>query len=372
MAALTVPVLAACGQTAAPVSSGAAPGSAAPSGDWQAQWNSWMEGAKKEGKLVFASSPSPAARVQIPEAFKKAFGVEVEYLGGPSSDLANRLRSEQAANQYTVDVTLSGADTTYLILYGQHMTEPLRPHLIRPDVLDPKAWRVGKVWFMDPEGQYIARASDYASQNLWVNTDFIPADAIKSWKDLLKPEYKGKISSYDPVKNGSGAQMAAFLWTKLGADYAKSLYVDQQVAIASDYRQLSDWTGRGTYPIEMAGRGEDHDQLKKDGFKVVPLGPFPEAPGTKSAGFGLVNMLKSPPHPNAANLFVNWILSKEGQIAWNNSQKTVSIRTDVDNSWLTEDIVPKPGLDYFDTYDWDYTLHGYPKANGAVKKLLGQ
>ncbi len=370
-AIVSLPLLAACGgQNAAPASSAAsAPASGA--GGWQTQWNSWMDGAKKEGKLVLASAPSPDARTQIPEAFKKAFGVDVEYIGGPSSDLANRLRTEQAANQNSVDVTLSGSDTTYLVLYGQKMTDPVKPWLIHPEAIDASKWRHGKVWFMDPDQQYIVRASNYVSQMLWINTDYVKSDAIKAWHDLLKPEFKGKITAYDPVKNGSGAQMAAFLWTKFGGDFCKSLFVDQQVKVVQDYTQLTDYLARGTYPIELAGRGEDHERLKKQGFKVQPLGALSDAAGTVSAGFGLTNLIKNPPHPNAAKLFLNWILTKDGQIAWNNSQKTVSVRTDVDNSWLTVDIVPKQGLEYFDTYDWDYTLNGYPKANKAIKELLG-
>lgn len=376
LATAGMPLLAACGGTAAPASSaGAASPRSAPSGSasgWQQQWNSWIEGAKNEGKLVLGSAPSPDARVQIPAAFKKAFGIDIEYLGGPSSDLANRIRSELTAGQSSVDVTLSGADTTYLVLYGEHMTDPVKPYIIHPEVLDVKAWRASKVWYMDPDQQYIIRASNYVSQQVWVNTDQIKTDAIKAWKDLLKPEYKGKIATYDPVKNGSGAQLAAFLWTKFGEGFVKDLFLGQEAKITQDYRQLSDWLGRGIYPIGLANRGEDDEKLKKDGFKVEAAGPFSDAAGTVSAGFGLTNFIKKAAHPNAAKLFLNWILMKDGQIAWNKSQKTASVRTDVDNSWLTEDIVPKPGLEYFDTYDWDYTTTGYPKANKAVKQLLGQ
>ncbi|HLG69149.1 MAG TPA: extracellular solute-binding protein [Chloroflexota bacterium] len=372
--ALALGGLAACGgSSAAPASSSAsAAAKASGSGDWQAQWNSWIDGAKKEGKLVFGGPPSQDARVQLPEAFNKAFGVTVEYIGGPSSDLANRIRSEQSAGQSSVDVTLSGSDTTYLVLYGQHMTEPVKPWLIRPDVLDPKAWIHGSVWYMDPEQQYIVRASNYLSQLIWVNTDQVKADAITAWHDLIKPEYKGKIIAYDPVKNGSGAQMAAFVWTKFGEDFAKQLFIGQDVKIVQDYTQLGDNIARGTYPIALAGRGEDLEKLKSQGFKVQALGPMSDAPSTVSAGFGLTNMIKNPPHPNAAKLFVNWILTKDGQTVWNNSQKTASVRTDVDNSWLKEDIVPKAGQEYFDTYDWDYTLNGYPKANKAIKDLLAK
>src|SRR5712692_2965449 len=148
-------LLAACGQGSPHLASPTAVGEGQAGGDWQKQWDSWVAGAKKEGKLVLASGPSPEARIKIPETFGKKFGVEVEYLGGPTSDLANRLRSEQAGNQFTGDVSLSGSDSSYLVLLGEHLTEPVKPHLIHPEALDPRAWTAGKVWFMDPEEQYI-------------------------------------------------------------------------------------------------------------------------------------------------------------------------------------------------------------------------
>src|SRR3989442_515370 len=79
-ASLGAVALAACGQAAAP----GTPSSSSATQGWQQQWDSWVAGAKKEGQLVLATGPSPEARVKVPEAFKKAFGVDVEYLGGSS------------------------------------------------------------------------------------------------------------------------------------------------------------------------------------------------------------------------------------------------------------------------------------------------
>src|SRR5712692_3171863 len=152
-AGLGTVALAACGQTASPTSPA---GSAAPSSavkaagsgtdapaDWQRQWDSWAAGAKKEGKLVLGTGPSPEARVKVPEAFKKAFGVDVECLGGSSSELANRLRSEQAANQYTVDISVSGAGTSYATFHAEKMVMPIKPSIINPEALDPNVWTSG-------------------------------------------------------------------------------------------------------------------------------------------------------------------------------------------------------------------------------------
>src|SRR5438105_3047895 len=180
-ASLGALALASCGQSAISASSGAsatsagkpAGGTGAATGDWQQQWDSWLAGAKKEGKLVLATGSSPEARVKVPEAFKKAFGVDVEYLGGSSSELANRLRSEQAANQYTVDISVSGAGTSYATFYAEKMVMPIKPSIINPEALDPNAWTSGKgVWYMDPTSEYFVRVSNVASPQIVVNTEF--------------------------------------------------------------------------------------------------------------------------------------------------------------------------------------------------------
>ncbi|HEX8966472.1 MAG TPA: hypothetical protein VF937_01245 [Chloroflexota bacterium] len=57
--------------------------------------------------------PDPGASTRIPDAFKQFSGIDMEYLAGNSSQLASRIQSERAAGQYTIDVSLSGADTVY-------------------------------------------------------------------------------------------------------------------------------------------------------------------------------------------------------------------------------------------------------------------
>ncbi len=80
------------------------------------------------------------------------------------------------------------------------------------------------------------------------------------------------------------------------------------------------------------------------------------------------------PHPNAAKLFVNWIVTREGQEVWHSTQRTVSLRVDVDSSrWAPAYVIPRPGVDYFDSYGWDFTLDSRdPKDLDALKKLIGR
>jgi len=68
-----------------------------------------------------------------------------------------------------------------------------------------------------------------------------------------------------------------------------------------------------------------------------------------------LSYLQQAPHPNAAKVFANWIASKEGTSIYGGIDGSAAVRTDLDSStWLEADLVPKPGGDYFDVYDFKY------------------
>src|SRR5712692_9073165 len=132
-------VLAACGGSAEPAgsaagaSSGAASSAAKPApGSAAAQavagsWDDLVAAAKKEGKVVVSGPPDPEARVKLPPAFKDKFGIELEYLGGNSSQLAARIESERNAGQFSMDASVSGSDTMFDTFYKNKWIDPLKP-----------------------------------------------------------------------------------------------------------------------------------------------------------------------------------------------------------------------------------------------------
>ncbi len=346
---------------------------ASAAGDWQAKWNSLVAAAKKEGKLTLAVAPGggATARTAIPPAFKEDFGIDVEVLVGPSSQLVTRLKLEQTSGIHSVDVTIGGADTMYQSFYGDKLIAPIKDQFINPDATDPKHWEVGKMWFMDPEEQSILRISSGVTGFGAVNTKLVnPAD-IQSWNDLLKPQFKGKLATFDPTINGAGGQHAAYLEYKFGPDFIKKLYVDQQPVKTQDNRQLADWVGRGNYPIAISMNAVNIEELKSNGLPVKELASYKDAPGYLTGGSGLMAELKDPPHPNAAQLFVNWMAMDRGQLVYNKPLQQISPKTTVKSDWAPSYVVPKEGVDYTDSYSWDYTLNVYPKAFEVVQKTVG-
>src|SRR5207248_4774911 len=186
------------------------------------------------------------------------------------------------------------------------------------------------------------------NRTLTLNTERVRPSEIQSWYDLLKPEYREKIVTYDPLVPGAATNQSAELYLNLGADFVRRLYVDQQPFVTRDHRQSADMLARGTYPIALSLQQQEVGRLAEEGFAVRAIPNPPESPDSLSAGFGHLGILDRAPHPNAAQLFVNWLLTREGQQLWQNAQLQVSVRNDLDDSAVPREWLPQPGVDYFD------------------------
>ncbi|HWP58115.1 MAG TPA: extracellular solute-binding protein [Candidatus Acidoferrales bacterium] len=338
---------------------------------WEKEWKETLAKAKQEGKVVVATSPDPIMR-EISARFKERFGIAVEHLAGRSSQLASRLRSERQAGVYTVDVFMGGIQTVATILYREKMLDPLKPALVLPEVTDAKKWKKGKVWFVDPEEKYVARPFSTVSGLLHFNTDFVKPSELATAKDLLNPKWRGKISSEDPTTPGSGSNTAARIYAQMGEEFMRKLYIEQRPMITRERRQLTDWLARGTYPISFGAHDTDVDKMKKEGFPLQEIFGFPDMPPALTGSPWQLVLMAGAPHPNAAKVFVNWMLSKEGLQIYARGEEAATLRTDVDESFLPPERIPRPGINYFDTFDWEWTVSGKEKVRLRLKEILGR
>jgi len=336
---------------------------------WETKWNQLVAAAKQEGKIVFAAAPDPLMRKHIPEKFSARFGIRVEYLAGRSNDMAAKLQFERASGIYSVDAITAGVQSMSGAFYKEKLIDPLKPVLILPEVVDRSKWKGGKLWFIDPEEQYILRLFNSASSIFFINTRFVPFAEIKSVRDLLKPKWRGKISVFDPTDAGTGSNTAAALYVQFGEEFVKNLLVDQKPVFSRDKRQMEDWLARGTYPISFGARGDEVERLRKEGFPIVkPV--LPDLMDTVGAASGLLALANRAPHPNAARLFLNWLASREGAEVFSRAQLHATTRNDVDESFLPVEVIPRPGVKYFDTYDWEFTNTTKEKVRLLLKNLL--
>ncbi len=336
-------------------------------------WNKLVADAQKEGKVVIIAPPDQEVRESIPKAFKEKYGITVDYLGGRSSDMAGRLRAERSSGIYTVDAALSGMLTMASIFYTEKMLDPLRPALIDPNVTDGSKWKSGKLWFIDPEDGYILRLFSTRTAMFYMNTTYVKPEEVKTAQDLLNPKFKGKIITSDPTLPGIGSSDSARFYIQYGEDFVKKLYLDQQMMVSRDRRQIGDGLARGAYPIAFGAEDEEMEKLEKEGFPIHRVYHLDGMSEVVSPSVGHVGLFNNAPHPNAAKLFVNWIASKEGLEVYSRARGGAPTRKDIDAAkYLPTAMIPKEGGDYFDSYNWEFVLNTKEKIRVRMKELMGR
>ncbi|MEA2953707.1 MAG: hypothetical protein QOD40_1244 [Alphaproteobacteria bacterium] len=339
--------------------------------DRQNQWNTLVEAAKKEGKLVLLGPPDPQVRQELPAAFRARYGISVEYLGTRSTESSAKLRAERSAGVYTVDVVFAGSDTMAGVYHAEKMLAPLKPELISPEVLDVSKWRRGGLWFTDPEQIYVLRLFNTVGAAFHINTDAVKPEEMRSASELLNPKWKGKISAHDPTVGGSGIGHATRYYLQFGEDFLKRLYVEQKPMIARDRRQLTDWLGRGSYPISLDAEDDELKRMQKDGIPVAAVYKLSDMPGTLSAGVGQMGLLDHAPHSNAAKLFANWMASKEGLAIYARERGEAPTRNDIDaTTYLPAEMIPEAGVTYFDMHDWVQGVTARQKVRLIMLEML--
>ena len=102
----------------------------------------------------------------------------------------------------------------------------------------------------------------------------------------------------------------------------------------------------------------------------MTIASLADAPGILSAGSALLGLMNKAPRPNAARVFVNWIASKEGLQVLSLATLRPTTRNDIDESFLLAEDIPRPGLNYFDSVGWKFTVEDREKVRLRMKEIL--
>ncbi len=333
---------------AAPAANPASPASPAAGPLTPDQWERILTEAKREGTVVVYGHSIPELRRAVTEGFQKAYPIKVDYVTGPSGEMRQRIEQEVATKRVSIDVRVSGVSEADALKYlPEKWFEALDDKLL-PEVVDPAAWKHGKIKWVDNDQRYMPQATEWIMTDLFTNASIVPPASITSWRDLLKPEYKSKIAAFDPRIGGPGIATGRYILHFFGDQYARDLYEGQGVTLTRDPRQLAEWVARGVYPIGL-GLDTSVEQFRAEGFPVERVFPA-DGPGSVLGGYSVANVYNGSPHPNAAIVYVNWLLSREGQEIYTAAIKEPSLRVDVPTTGIPEYIIPKPGVDYPDQY----------------------
>src|SRR6185295_5667434 len=256
------------------------------------------EGAKKDGKVTWYTSLTGGPNTDIPRVFLAKYpGVAVEVYRGDSDALMSRMMQEAQAKRHIVDTI----ETTFPVLKVMQelklLTPYFSPHLASyPDDVKEKAEKGLVYWATDRES-YIGLA---------YNTNSVQGNAIpKNFEDLLKPELRGRIgfATTDTGSRVIGAMLAA-----KGIEFVQKLKAQQISLHPISGRAILDMVISGELGVSPTVF------LSHSRVSIAKGAPIKwAAMDLVPSNAGGVALPANAPHPHAALLFGDYLLSPEGQ-----------------------------------------------------------
>ena len=325
-------------------------------------WASLVEAAKKEGKVtVYSFGFTGDLGLAIANGFYKKYGIKADIMTGPASGLAERVRTEHRMKNLVVDV---GEFTSALsiLLLNEGLLVPLAKELrsLREDV-----------WLLPPtieDGGYILFHT-LTLAGPWVNTDLVkPDQEPKSWVDLLDPRWKGKLLTMDPRTTPSPDRFVHMLskYKIVESDFFPKLVAQNPIVpigIGQDPPYVA--LARGDGAILVFGMDVQAGAVVRAGAHIKPTVP---REGVMFTGAS-IQLIKGTTHPNAGKLFVDYVLSREGQELESKMRLVGSLRKDVPDQSLYASL--KPFKIFANNNIQDEVQIGNNFRDGIAAKVLG-
>ncbi|HEU5317943.1 MAG TPA: substrate-binding domain-containing protein [Chloroflexota bacterium] len=312
---------------------------------WEREWEELVAAARQEGRVSLITWGDRAYLGAI-ERFEAAFpGVTVERLAESSASVwLEAVRRARRTGAQSFDLAFVQPDAALTEGVRDGLWAPIRPLLFHPDVVAEEVWRDGLAnRFLDVRGELCFDWECQVFRAYAVNTDLVTPGQIRSVTDLLDPKWRGKIVTSEP-ELGAGLMSAANVLRSHGEGVLKRLLVDQRPVMISAARERVEALIRGRFAFAFALRPKALAEFREAGAaRNVALLDLPDADFVPSTA---LLYLDRAPHPAAARLFANWILTREGQTVLAEHAPTNSARLDVPP--FEPDGIATPGAAYFD------------------------
>jgi iron(III) transport system substrate-binding protein len=251
-------------------------------------------GAKKEGSVVLYSTLTVSDAQALGAAFERKYGVKVMAWRGGGEKIVQRAMTEARAGRYDADVfEMNGPQME--ILYREKLLEEFRSPAFRD--IPPAAF--------PPHRHYVA--DRFAFYVMAFNTRLIkPDEAPRSYEDVLDPKWRGKIGL-----EATDAVWFAAVVKAMGEERGLA-YFHKLAAMKPDMRTghilLAELVAAGEVPLTLTAYNNNVETLKKKGAPIEWRALQPAFGRPSSIG-----PARHPAHPHAAALFVDFVLSREGQ-----------------------------------------------------------
>ncbi|MBI4330845.1 MAG: extracellular solute-binding protein [Chloroflexi bacterium] len=333
---------------------------------WQRDWQKTLAAARREGKLSIYGGGDSVERQMESKAFKDQFGVDIEWTTGASTQVAQKLLTERRAGLYIADLLLTGAPAVIRFVKPAGALEPIRPLLVLPEVLDERVWDGGRLPFLDKEQSYVISPLLAATGHIVINTTMAKPEELASYNNLLEPRWKGKIIFGDPTTGlGSTVNIFIFLYDTLGPDFLRK-FADNSPVLLRDERLAADWVAHGKYAMLLGIGSDGVNEYVKAGAPLKLV--VPREGGILNPG-GPMALINRAPHPNAAKVFVNWLMSKEGSHLYSLATSKQSARLDVPTDNIAPDNLRNPAIKYT-INNMEDSLLQYPAYIEKAKEIF--
>ena len=289
-------------------------GAIAADAGWEAEWDRTVKAAEREGQVsVYALSE--IGDVFVHSAFQRKFSkIKVNVVSARGVELVSRIMAERRAEKFLVDVVSIG-NLSPQALYEAKALDAIAPAFILPEVKDESLWWNGKHQMIDAEKRYIILFTAAPIYLVAYNKKLANPSDFKSYWDLLNPRWKGRIAAFDLRSGGFAGIRDRFFYynPELGPGFLRRLYGEMNITFYRQYPQGEDWLAAGKFALCLC-RHQSINEAKAQGLPVDLMDPhnFKEGVGVESRSRSLALMNRAP-HPNAAKVFTNWLLSQEGQ-----------------------------------------------------------
>lgn len=332
-------------------------GAAAEKPSWEVEWRRTVEAAKKEGQVTLYGSSAPML-IADSGVFQKAYPeikvVKVSVRG--SSEALERLMAERRAGQYLADLFLGGS-TTILELHRARGLDPIKPALILPEVLDESKWLGGAHAYLDPDAKYVfIYIAHPQTGSVHYNTKLVDPKQFHSFWDYVNPKWKGKIEMRDIRTGGTGSSNAKFFYyhPELGPKFLRRLFSEMQMTLFRDNRQSVDWLATGRFAMCFFCYPQETAKAQKQGLPIDEIKQMMKEGAGLTSHSGQIGLINRAARPNAAKVFVNWLLSRDGQMTlqrvYSEGRRGASNSRRID---IPKDMIPQEdrlveGVEYLD------------------------
>jgi iron(III) transport system substrate-binding protein len=345
---------------------------------FEEEWAALIAAAQEEGEINFVGGPTGASDDgAFYEHFGEVFGLDASLFAGPTEDVTARIFAERDQGLYDYDVASLGNSGTDVLLEAE-VLQPLEPMLVHPEATDRSTgWRLDRIPWADEGNELCTYWGVRAIENfqwLFYNSDNVTQeelDSLESWYDLLDPRWKGRIG-IGAINEGEQSNMRTQAWLELGQEWFDGILRDQepQVALYGAARDQADGLARGDYDIVLFPSGGDA-AMNEAIDAGLPVAQF-DRTLTEGAGKEPIQRLcvfDQPANPNATKLFANWVLTREGQEAYNlytGREDRASLRDDVPQGNISDELWELAGDERTPVYDTNTDEHRQAEAESLA------